>query len=411
MALFQLQAPHDNSLFRLSMAQQLIGRGLGQWAEMDERNKQRNAMGQLLAGKQAALDPGVASLDIRKTQGGPAFTPKVQGLLETGNLTPQMAQAYMLQGGDPNALAGMMPKQPEAFTGKVGPGDTVFQGGRPVYTAPAEAKGPMSGIGRVMADFGLNPNNPADVQRASEIMKSASAGTNIELKVPPQYPAAPQGMHYSGDFSRPETVQLQPTPGYQPEISGPAAAAQALVPGALSEVQRLEGALFPQGQFDRMSAGTMNAPIIGAVPNTAGEGLRAAMQAGTMAILRHESGGAITDEEIQNKLSTYMPGPLDTPDVAQQKFARYKRDLESTYATASRGRGAPPPVPPAQTEPQQPGFADQLIQQGVGAVQGMMGGGQSPAEPQSPAIGEGTIATNPQTGQSLILRNGKWAPL
>ena len=119
-----------------------------------------------------------------------------------------------------------------------------------------------------------------------------------------------------------------------------------------------------------------------------------------MAILRGESGGAITETELAEKLSTYVPGPLDTPEVARSKFERYKRDLQNTLTTSEKGRGQAPTVAPvAPSTTTSP--AEGMIQQGMDWVGNMAGKVTGGAE---------QTAINPQTGERLVLRNGQWVP-
>ena len=416
--------------YRQMMAAQLIGNAIGGFGAARDQQKQKAALGQLLTGKPAemgaglsggpaGLDPKLAGPALAMTQGGMA-KPAIPGLLETGQLTPQMAQAYMLQGGDPAALASMMPQQMDPYQqAKLGIDTQKLELERQKMAQPP---GPQSGIGKVMADFGLDPSNPEHVQRASEIMKSSSAGTNVDIKMPAPYPAAPQGMHYEGDFST-GNVALKPTPGHQPEISGDAARNAALAPGAVADIQSITGALMgPSGEVDR---GLVTQMYLN-VPGTQGRTLRAQLERAIDLMVVNRTGASATPEQMASYWRGYAPSPLDSSATVQEKLNAFLRDIGSAKTIAQRGRGD---VPEPTTQPQapvEPTLMDQLVnqgvgmvEQGVGAVQGMMGG-PAPAQAAPPPaaapasqgqVGEGTIATNPQTGQSLILRNGQWVPL
>lgn len=106
--------PSRMQALELQMLQQGLmnaGGAAATWKGQQDADLKRKAFGQLLSGRKAQMDPGIAALDIGKTQGGAPFTPSLPGMLQPGQqLTPQMAEAFMLQGGDPAQLMSMMPK-------------------------------------------------------------------------------------------------------------------------------------------------------------------------------------------------------------------------------------------------------------------------------------------------------------
>lgn len=136
-----------------------------------------------------------------------------------------------------------------------------------------------------------------------------------------------------------------------------------------------------------------------------GENFQRAQQAGNeflQAILRKDTGAAITSQEVAEYGSVYLPRPGDSPATLQQKQQSRQRALAAIEAG----------MPPAAILQQE----QALIQSGTpGAVQrrdenGVPVGGMS-ASPATPDQGT-TVqrARNPQTGEVLELRNGQWVP-
>lgn len=109
------------------------------------------------------------------------------------------------------------------------------------------------------------------------------------------------------------------------------------------------------------------------------------------AILRKDTGAAITKEEQSEYGRVYLPQPFDDPELLEQKKASRARAL------AAIRLGLPP---------------DAIInaeRAGVDLSASVMPTEQTapaaPAEAAAPVY-----ATNPQTGQRLVLRNGAWEP-
>jgi hypothetical protein len=109
------------------------------------------------------------------------------------------------------------------------------------------------------------------------------------------------------------------------------------------------------------------------------------------AILRKDTGAAITKEEQSEYGRVYLPQPFDSPELLDQKKASRARAL------AAIRLGLPP---------------DAIInaeRAGVDLSASVMPTEQTapaaPAEAAAPVY-----ATNPQTGQRLVLRNGAWEP-
>lgn len=106
------------------------------------------------------------------------------------------------------------------------------------------------------------------------------------------------------------------------------------------------------------------------------------------AILRRESGAAISQGEFENAKRQYFPQPGDSDAVIQQKRQNRQLAIEGNMRESGpayrppagwTGQGtAPTPAPAAQKPAQQ--FSD------------------------------GMTATNPQTGQKIMFRGGQWVP-
>jgi hypothetical protein len=92
-------------------------------------------------------------------------------------------------------------------------------------------------------------------------------------------------------------------------------------------------------------------------------------------LLRDESGAAIGTQEFARYEKELFPQPGDGPEVIAQKAENRKAAIEAMKKSAGPGYKAPE---------------------------------ASQASAAPPAIQEGATATNPQTGQKLTFRNGKW---
>jgi len=102
------------------------------------------------------------------------------------------------------------------------------------------------------------------------------------------------------------------------------------------------------------------------------------------ALLRKESGAAISRSEYENAYRQYFPQWGDSPEVKEQK-AQLRRIAEDNMKLVAGGKAAE-----AETGAPAPSTAPQ----------------QQPA----PVTNEPT-ATNPRTGQKVVYRDGKWQPL
>jgi hypothetical protein len=92
-------------------------------------------------------------------------------------------------------------------------------------------------------------------------------------------------------------------------------------------------------------------------------------------LLRDESGAAIGTQEFARYEKELFPQPGDGPEVIAQKSENRKAAIDAMKKSAGPGYKAP--EAPAQST-------------------------------AAPSVQEGATATNPQTGQKLTFRNGKW---
>ena len=134
----------------------MISQALGQFGKTRQADMEKQALSQLLSGRAAqagpglealtskgapGLDPSLAGPSLGMTQPGGMAQPRIPGLLEGGQLTPEMGRAFMEAGGDPFTLARLMPQQGEGFS--LSPGQVRYDAqGRQVAQAPGEAPDP-----------------------------------------------------------------------------------------------------------------------------------------------------------------------------------------------------------------------------------------------------------------------------
>lgn len=122
--------------------------------------------------------------------------------------------------------------------------------------------------------------------------------------------------------------------------------------------------------------------MLGSVPGGVGNyGQSANFQKYTQAknkfitsLLRDESGAAIGTQEFQRYERELFPQPGDGPEVVAQKAENRKAAVDAMKKSAGPGYKAP----------------------------------EASTSPAASSVQEGATATNPQTGQKLTFRNGKW---
>lgn len=149
-------------------------------------------------------------------------------------------------------------------------------------------------------------------------------------------------------------------------------------------------------------AGAEDLPLVGGLTGPAvnkfvlsdnDQGVEQAQRDFINAVLRRESGAVIAETEFRNARRQYFPQPGDSESTIQQKTANRREAIEGMLDEL-------PPNRRPQTQ---------------GRSQGVTGSwdapaGQKPA--QQPAAGQAPrTATNPKTGEKLILKDGQWQPL
>lgn len=97
------------------------------------------------------------------------------------------------------------------------------------------------------------------------------------------------------------------------------------------------------------------------------------------AVLRRESGAAISAAEFDTAYRQYFPTFGDDPATIEQKRQLRERAIQNMQAGSQ------------------------------GAFEAMFGDARQQA--QGAELGEGATATNPETGQRMIYRNGQWEPM
>ena len=186
-----------------------LSQALGQFGDVRQQQRERQALSEVLAGKQGpglgqltqqgapGMDPSLAGPALGMTQPGGMAQ---QGLIHTGGqMTPQMAQAFMLGGGDPAALAGLMPKQMSPYeTAQV---DIERQ-------KLAQGSGPASGLGKVAADLGIDISTPEGLAAAQQAMIGSTRAPVTNINMPDQAKLSDIGTFrnqftgLSGDFMK-----------------------------------------------------------------------------------------------------------------------------------------------------------------------------------------------------------------
>jgi hypothetical protein len=108
---------------------------------------------------------------------------------------------------------------------------------------------------------------------------------------------------------------------------------------------------------------------------------------GAEALLRNLTGAGMNKDEAAEYVNRYRPSWKDNADTLLSKMNQLERELLSVMDTVGRGRGGMPGIPGATPAPGKP----------------------APAASAGP-VNEGRTATNPQTGEKIIFRGGKWVP-
>jgi hypothetical protein len=389
MALVQIASPGGvDPRTRQMLAAQLLGGSVSQFGQLRQQQLERQALAEMLGGRAAEV-PTAAQLDPTKmtvgSQAGTLAAPATPGIVP--GLTPEQAQSYVAAGAGPALLQTGLER---AYPGPVNP-VAVREGGalvdprtgQVVYQDQAAPEPPkmrdrLEGGQRIFEQF-----NPATSQ-----WDRLSSG-----------PA----------FAPPAQTNITNVPAG-------AVLPQAQAPRQIGSVSDVGRALIdPEtGELNMQTLAAFNVPGYGGpIPGTRGAQLRSAYDEAVNTLIYLQTGKAATDEERAAANRIYLPGPLDSPPEVRDKLGRLQSSLTSFLEVSARGQpGAtqPPPTPPIPQASEQPG----LIEQGMQAIQGMLGGGQQPpAAGQAVGpdeLGEGEIIRNDQTGERFIVRGGQLVP-
>ncbi len=279
----------------------------------------------------------------------------------------------------------------KAFT--LSPGQTRYDAqGRPIASAPQGQGGPFEGTSIDAQTYNiLLQGNPASPEYALAYWRAtqprliqtpeglmpvqpAPLPGNIRPPVNPlqAQPGAGTGIAPSGGV--PAAPGGAPAPqGGAPVIPGTAPKLDLNQTNAATFADRMQQAtseiedIISQGYdpTNAKDAVARSTPVVGnyAVSDL-GQRYQQAAENWVTANLRRESGAAITETEMANEVKKYFPNPGDGPAVVEQKRR-----------------------------------ARETVQRGMIRAAGPM---------YEPPLQEGQTATNPQTGERIIFKGGKW---
>lgn len=220
-------------------------------------------------------------------------------------------------------------------------------------------------------------------------------------------PLSPEGIKASAD--RAGAVAGAEAPFKKDPNAGPAPRAPSefnqraalLYPRAADAAKRLDQ-FFEKGAPIKAGAGKI--PIVGNYVLSPDEQvMNQAAETVASAILRIESGAAISESEVKSYAKQFLPQPGDSPEVRADKRQTLQTQLERLHAAASpvlgdappvaptgRGRGGPPPNVPHPANTGDPGGNVDLSTH-VQTIDEMIKAGKSDAEIKA-ALG-GSVAT------------------
>lgn len=366
----QLIAPATNknaeTLALIQALGQTAGQGVAGYVAGQDRQKKQQ-------GEQAVLASLMQGQPGQMGAGG--MGPPTAG---TPGLSEQEAMAALMSGAAPDIIASRY-KQPSAGEGfTLNPGDVRYDAsGRVVAQVPGETKPPqtrdvLQGGERVFQQFDQATGQWVEIGRGPAFAPQSSVNV---YNAPSGYRATPDG-------------NLEAIPGGPATrlSGGPEASGRMLIPTSIGSIPDIKAKLFPGGQFDPALAVKMQ------IPGSAEEALANDIQAGTMAVLRIESGGAITDEELYNKRSIYVPMPWDSPTAAAEKIRLYEEHLGAAAQMLGLPSEATAPLPQ-----QQPGLLEGVINRVTDAISGAPPAAAQPVQPPPVAVPPPAAAQQPGT--------------
>ena len=190
MALVPIQgAPQDDGWRRQMLMHQLIGGGLQGFAQAHQQNQQKQALVELLAGKQGpglgaltqqgarGMDPSLAGPSLAMT-GGQMAQP---GMLSGSGVSRQQIEAAVLGGAGPELMKAAMARHfPEGGQGfSLSPGQVRYEAdGRPIASAPAAAPDPTM-LERNLIAAGYQPGTPEFQAKMNEAVFKPDTQINL----------------------------------------------------------------------------------------------------------------------------------------------------------------------------------------------------------------------------------------
>ncbi|TAJ89738.1 hypothetical protein [Reyranella sp.] len=248
-------------------------------------------------------------------------------------------------------------------------------------------------------------------------------GTPDAIDVPkPQQPSA-------GYEPNPDGGGLRPIPGgpADPKTAGELANAkrkaeekaipQTITKGMQENVNALKQIDRALGELDANpgSTGGVGSKIASVIPGAGmiqnefgdpqGVKLRALIADIGSLKIHDRSGAAVTASEFP-RLRPFIPSIADPPNVVRDKLANFRAEYESMLRDSvdyySEQNGFRPYTPATDYLSKAPARATTQPTEPTAAP------ATTPA--QAPTVSEGATATNPQTGEKIIFRNGQWTP-
>jgi hypothetical protein len=418
--LLQGRQPADTLGGAVGQGLQTLAQGLGgRWqvaAAESAQQGQQQALIDMLGGKPGAPQMGATLPGDTGGLQGMTRGPATPGLLPGMDREQVLAMSLMPGGREAllqAAMQKMLPPDPEGYTlgeGELryGPDNQLLASGPAGAPKPPQTRDVLQGDQRVFQQYDPATGQWAEVGRGPAFAPPSQVNVNTER--------APSGYRFD------ESGALVPIPGGPAEqTQGSAAIAVSQGPGMIADIQDVtDGLLNPDGSVNQTNLATMNTPIVGSIPGTAGSELASKIAGIVANMLYIKSGATAGADEVATQARIYMPSPGDSAGAVRDKLARLDRDSRAiimNYAKGARGDFGLPEVaiPEVGAEP---GIGDRLLGGIVEKGRAMIGSGVdavtgSPAAPAAaaPGVQEGATATNPATGEKLIYRGGQWVPI
>ncbi len=245
-----------------------------------------------------------------------------------------------------------------------------FQGGRQVQ-GPVNPNAPINqGIDRYQAETGRMNANTARGRLDLDSQQSNQ----------PDWVTLPPGDPRRAGFDDSDVVQYNVRTGQvarrsQDRVFNATESQAAGFAGRMNDAAQIIQSVESQEDFNGVPEFLWNRPTRTLPPEW--QRYRQAGENWIRANLRRESGAVIGVDEMASEFRVYFPQPGDSPEVIRQK-ANARARAEQSMRAQSRGA-----------------YEDYGLDQPV----------------SQPAQAQETTATNPQTGERIVLRNGRWEPM